>query len=185
MEHKEIEVRFLEVDYGALVQKLKSLGAEELGDSFLEEIIFHDAAQVWGSLGKFVRLRKSDRGVYLTYKNHVAAAIDGTEEIELSVDDSHMAEIFLERVGLIAERHQQKKRHSFKLGEVVVDIDTWPKIPTYVELEGPSEAALREAAAKLGFDWKDAMFEDARGVIEKIYNIPIGTMTWFTFDRFE
>ena len=71
------------------------------------------------------------------------------------------------------------------MDDVIVDIDTWPKIPTYVELEGPSENALKSAAARVGFDWKDAVFENARIVIEERYHIPVGSMKWFTFDRFE
>ncbi|MBU6321083.1 MAG: hypothetical protein KGI78_01375 [Patescibacteria group bacterium] len=54
-----------------------------------------------------------------------------------------------------------------------------------MEIEGPSEEALKEAAASLGLDWKDAVFENPRIVIEERYRIPVGTMTWFTFDRFE
>jgi len=66
-----------------------------------------------------------------------------------------------------------------------VDIDTWPRILSYVELEGPSEDKLKETAKLLGFDWNNAVFYDARSIIEKNYNIPVGKMRWFTFDRFE
>jgi len=67
----------------------------------------------------------------------------------------------------------------------MVEIDTWPKIPTYVELEGDSEQVLRDTAQKLGFDWADAVTDNPRKVIEERYHIPVGQMTWFTFGRFE
>ena len=66
-----------------------------------------------------------------------------------------------------------------------IDIDTWPKIPPYVELEGESEVALKHVAQDLGLDWKNAVFENARVVIETRYNIPLSTLRWFTFDRME
>lgn len=182
-DNKEIEVRFLEINKPFLVKKLADLGAEDYGEDMLEEIIFYDKERTWKD--KFVRIRKSKNDIILTYKHHQSETIGGAEEIEFGVTDFNKAELFLEKVGLEAYRHQQKKRHSFSLDGVIVDIDTWPKIPTYVELEGFSESAIKEVARKLELDWKDVIFENARTVIEQRYNIPVGSMKWFTFDKFE
>jgi adenylate cyclase class 2 len=186
MPYREIEVRFLEIDPVKLKQKLIGLGAEDNGDVLLEEVIFYDKDMKWrDSEGKFVRLRKDDKRISLSYKHHQSASTDGVEEIEFEVGDMARAEAFLERVGLVAYRHQQKKRHSFHLGNMVADIDTWPRIPTYVELEGISEEALKQFASQLGLDWDRAVFKSAREVIEQDYHVPVGNMKWFTFDKFE
>lgn len=185
-EHSEIEVRFLEINQDEISGKLKQLGAEDLGEDLLEEIIFYDKELEWQKGNrKFVRIRKTKSGIYLTYKHQEFDTATGTEEIEFKIDDMRKAEVFLERVGLVAFRHQQKKRHSFKLGNVIIDIDTWPRIPTYLELEGPSEEALKAVAKKLDLDWSKAVFENPRIVIEKYYHIPVKDMRYFTFDRFE
>lgn len=42
MENTEIEVRLWEIDKAALVEKLRRLGAEDLGEDILEDIIFYD-----------------------------------------------------------------------------------------------------------------------------------------------
>jgi hypothetical protein len=68
---------------------------------------------------------------------------------------------------------------------VHVDIDTWPKIPTYVELEGCSEDDLKAVAKQLGLHWDTVELRDPKLVIEQVYGIPVGQMKWFTFDRFE
>lgn len=175
----------MEVNKNDFLRRLRALGAEDRGEVLLEEIIFHDAAGTWSDGGKFVRLRKSCGKIMLTYKHHEKQAIDGAREIELEVDDIRKAEAFLVAIGLQAARHQQKYRHTFVLDGVTLDIDTWPKIPTYVELEGESEAAIRACAEKLGFDWSQAVFEDARAIIENRYHIPLRTMHWFTFEKFE
>lgn len=202
MKNREIEAKFLEIDKERLITKLKSLKAEDLGEDFLREMIFYDAAGKWVGEGKtFVRIRErtpsspsplsspvqgeEKKRIRLTYKNLEAAKAMGTEEIEFSVSDAEKAKLFLERVGLVLHRFQEKRRHTFKLGEVAVDIDTWPKVPTYVELEGPSEEAIRKAAEKLGYDWSKAVFANSRMVLEKYYNVPIGKLTYFTFDRIE
>ncbi len=185
MNTTEIECRFLEIDKEALIKKLIQLAAHDEGEQMLEETIIYDPELKWLGEERMVRLRKVGDKVKLTYKDQKIQTVDGTFELELTIDDYEKAELFFEKIGLRPFRRQQKKRHTFQLGDVTVDIDTWPRIPTYVELEGPSEDALKDAAKALSLDWKDANFHNARWVIENKYNIPVGKMTWFTFDRFE
>lgn len=183
--NKEIEARFLDVDKQKLVEKLIALGADDKGDTALAEIIFYDADNQWPDQGRFVRIRSANGVTKLTYKHNKAQTIDSAREIEFAVPDASLAEQFLESIGLIAFRHQEKKRHTFEINGVTVDIDTWPKVPTYVELEGPSESEIKTVAERLGFKWQDAVFDDARAIIQDRYNIPMGTMRWFTFNKFE
>lgn len=184
--NREIEVRFLEIDLPLLQQKLTALKAIDFGEDCLKEIIFYDQAGKWQyQEKKFVRLRKTKAGIFVAYKNQQEETATGTEEIEFTVDNWDKAKEFLERIGLVAFREQEKKRHSYKLGKVMVDIDTWPKVPTYVELEGPSERSLKEAAAKLGLDWSTVVFEAPRFVIERHYHIPVSKLKYFTFSRIE
>ncbi len=185
MSNQEIEVRFLEIDVASLAEKLAESGALDKGENLLEEIIYYDHDLNWRDSGRFVRLRKSKGKISLSYKHHHSEGMDGVEEIEFSVGDWGKAALFLEKIGLVPFRRQQKKRHSYVLDGVSVDIDTWPRIPTYVELEGGSEAAIRRAAGRLGLNWEEAVFESARTIIEERYHIPVGAMSWFTFDKFE
>ena len=185
MQTKEIECRFLEINKELLIKKLGELNAEDKGNFLLEETIIYDPNLKWIDERRLLRLRKSGNKITLSYKEHQEHTIDGTYEIEFGIDDYKKAELLFEKVGLRPYRHQQKYRHTFKLNGVTFDIDTWPKIPTYVELEGESEIEIREAAEAVGYNWKDAVFHNARWVIENKYNIPVGKMKWFTFDRFE
>jgi len=185
MNTQEIECRFLEINKDALIKKLLELGAVDEGETMLEETIIYDPELKWRDEQRFVRLRKVGDTTKLTYKEHREHTVDGTYEIEFGIDDYKKAELLFEKIGLRPFRHQQKKRHTLKLNGVTFDIDTWPRIPTYVELEGESEQALKEAAASVGLDWKDAVFHNARWVIENTYKIPVGNLKWFTFDRYE
>ena len=183
--NREIEARFLDIDKQKLIEKLVALGAIDKGDRLLTEVIFYDADGAWHAERRFVRLRSVGDGVTLTYKSNKAQTIDSAREVEFAVPDADLAEQFLVNIGLVAARHQEKRRHTFELNDVTIDIDTWPRVPTYAELEGPSEQSIKVVAGLLGFAWKDAVFDDARAVIENRYSIPVGTMRWFTFDRLE
>lgn len=183
MKTKEIKVRFLEIDTDALIRKLTELGASDGGEKMLNEMIFYDRELKWREAYKLIRLRSIGSLTILTYKENLAQGIDSAREIEFEVSDIGKATTLLEELGLMAYRHQQKRRHSFTLRNVAVDIDTWPGIPTYAELEGSSEQALKAAAKQLGFNWSSAVFEDVRHIIENRYGIPVRTLKWFTFER--
>ncbi len=185
--NREIEVRFLEIDKLGLINKLHSLGAEDKGEEKLREIIFYDKDLQWGKVGsnQYVRLRSTQNGIYLTYKQHVAVAVDGAIEYEVKVSDLASAKEILQAIGLVAYREQEKMRHRFILDDVMVDIIDWPKIPTLVELEGESEQALKTVAEKLELDWNNVTLGDNRSVIENRYHIPISKLKYFTFDKIE
>ena len=186
MNTKEIECRFLEINKATLIKKLKKLGAKDKGERMLEETIIYDREFKWRDKEhKHVRIRKDGKKVMLALKQFLSHTIDGTYELEFEIKDYEKAEVFFEKIGLVPFRHHQKKRHTFTFKGVIFDIDTWPKIPTYVELEGKSEKALRDAAKAVGLDWNKAEFHHPRWVIENIYKIPISKLRWFTFDRYE
>ncbi len=182
---KETEVRFLEIDKNRLISRLIQLGARDAGEAMLEEVIIYDKELSWLNEKRFVRLRKKNGTTVLTYKEHSADPRDGAHELEVEVSDLETATALLEKIGMAPYRRQQKKRHTLHLVDVTFDIDTWPRVPAYVEIEGPSIERLKEAAGMAGLDWENVVYEDAKSVIENRYKIPVGTMRWFTFDRFE
>lgn len=181
--HVEIEVRFLDIDYADLKKKLKKLGAKDLGEDFLREMIFYDQEKTWLDMQRFVRIRTNKSGSVLSYKHQQSFTAGGTREIEFPVSDIPAMEAFLLELGVERFRIQEKRRHTFILDGVTIDIDTWPSIPTYVEFEGDSEKSLKMVAKKLGFAWQDAVFENAKIVIEERYRVPVSTYKHFTFEK--
>lgn len=179
----EIEARFIKINKPQIITTLHRLNAVDLGEDLMQELIFYDKDLTWRDQQKFVRLRKTNGKIYLTFKHHKETKVDGTTEIELEVNSLLKAKKFLVSLGLVCFREQEKRRHKFLLDGVFLDIDTWPGIPTYLEIEGKSEDQIKKVAKKLGLDYKNALFIDARGIIETIYNIPVSTYRHFTFKK--
>jgi len=50
-------------------------------------------------------------------------------------------------------------------------IDTWPWIPTFVEIEAHSEEKLKAAAEKLGLRWGDALYGSVEPAYQKYYDV--------------
>jgi len=185
MENKEIECRFLEIDKEALIKKLRELGAKDEGEVMLNETIVYDKDLNWRAEHRLIKIRKAGDKITLTYKHKESLAIDGTTEIEFGIDNYRKAEQFFEAIGFVPYRHQEKLRHTFTLDGVTVDIDTWPRVPVYVEFEGNSEEDIKKLVDKVGYEWKDHTTMPPATVIETHYNIPVREMRYFTFDRFE
>lgn len=180
---REIEIRFLEINLPQLIKRLHHLKARDYGEDFIRELIFYDKKLTWRKENKFIRLRQINGKIHLSYKHHQKNTIDGTVEIEFEINNLEKAKEFLLNLGFVCFREQEKKRHKFELNNVILDIDTWPKIPTYLEIEGKSEKDIKKMTEKLGFDYKKALFMDARQIIENIYNIPVSKYKYFTFKK--
>lgn len=181
---KEIETRFLDINKDELIKKLALLGAVDKGEEKLEEIIFHAADMSWIGKRKFVRLRKTKNKIKLTYKENTEQTVDSAREIELEVSDMEKCSKFFEKVRLKEMRKLEKYRHTFELGDVVVDIDRWPEIPAYMEIEGPRIELLKNFCDKLGFDWGKRFDGDAREVFRH-YGYDLDKIDVITFNEFK
>ena len=113
-----------------------------------------------------MRLRNEGDKTTLTLKQVAdTSTIRGTKEIELKVDDFENTNQFLEGVGLSKKRYQENYREEWQLGDILFDFDTWPDMPTFLEIEGPNEIIIKDVALKLGLDYSQAKF----GSIDTIY----------------
>ncbi|MFJ4870453.1 class IV adenylate cyclase [Streptomyces sp. NPDC088757] len=168
MKH-EYEAKFLNIDAAALKDKLAALGATQaLPRTLLTRKIFENDALDGGA---WLRLRNEGICSTLTLKQVTdATTIDGTTEIETEVGDLHAMADILRRLGLAEVRYQENYREEWRLGEVAFDFDTWPDLPTFVEIEGPDEPSVRQAAALLGLDYAEARF----GSVDEIYKSEAG-----------
>ncbi|MFJ3435620.1 class IV adenylate cyclase [Streptomyces cyaneofuscatus] len=163
MKH-EYEAKFLAVAVDGLQAKLRALGAvQAFPRTLLTRKIFENDALEGGA---WVRLRDEGTRSTLTLKQVTdSTTIDGTTEIETEVSDLHVMAEILRNVGLREVRYQENFREEWRLGEVVFDFDTWPDLPTFVEIEGPDEASVRQAAALLDLDYTEGRF----GSVDEIY----------------
>lgn len=151
----EFETQVLEIDPDEIVKKLRELGAEEKAEVFQKRWIFDIAclnAEQPG-LGEWIRVRQAGDKVDVTYKNKKDLSMTGTDEVELAVDDFDKAvEIFGKLNCFTGKYYQENKRKQFVLGDLEFDLDYWPNIPPFLEIEGKSEEAVKEGLKLLGLE---------------------------------
>lgn len=169
MPQNEYEATFLQIDVGAVRGKLRSAGAHRVFDRTLFTRLIFENDTVQGE--QWLRLRDEGGRTTLTLKQvSDATTIHGTTEIEIEVSSLGTTAELLKAVGLRQVRYQQNYREEWRLGDVTYDLDTWPGLPSFLEVEGPSEHAVRQAAADLGLDYDQARF----GSIDLLYRSELG-----------
>lgn len=163
----EIEAQFLEIDKDIMRQKLKTLGAECVKPEILmKRTVFYTGEH------SFARVRDEGDQIVMTYKNVADDnSILGTKEVNLIVNDYDDAVSFLKGCGLKVKAVQETLREEWRLGEVEFCIDTWPWLPTFLEIEGPSEAEVWRVAKQLGLEKAQAKFGSVDTTYQHYYGI--------------
>ncbi len=169
----EIEAKFIEVDKDALREKLKEVGATLIHpERLIKRNVFDYPDERLEKDGAWVRVRdEGDNKITLSYKKLIDRTLEGTKEITLDV--SSMAEMtnFLLAIGLKQDAYQETKREKWELDGSEITIDTWPWIPTFVEIESPTEEKLKSVSERLGFDWSQVMHGSVETVYQKYYDV--------------
>ena len=133
----EYEIRVLEIDKERLIKKLEELGAEFKGDNEQKRYVYDIIPK---EDGKWIRLRTNGIKTTLAIKEVINKnEIGGTNELEVEVSDFEKTNELLENMGIKSKGYQENKRTQYILNGVEIDIDSWPMIPTYVEIEGKNE----------------------------------------------
>jgi adenylate cyclase class 2 len=187
---EEIEIKILNIHPQELEQKLQSIGAERTNEFFYRVRAFDfPGLPLANERHAWVRLRTDGEETELSYKQRLGVTShdgsipdEGMEEIEVKVSDFEHTALILSRIGMVEKFYQEKKRIRYRKGDIEYDIDTWPLIPPYLEIEGRSMEAIEEAAQELGFDPKEAKVCSATQVF-KIYGINDIEYSHIGFDK--
>lgn len=155
----EIEAKFLNIDFEQIRAKLSSLGGQLVKPMRMMHRVTIDTPAMKAK-DAFLRVRDEGDKVTMTYKQFDALALDGVKEIEITTDSFDNAVELLTAAGLPHHSLQESRRETWELGEVEIVLDEWPWLNPYIEIEGPAEDSVKEAAAKLSLDWKNAVFGD-------------------------
>ena len=168
----EVEARLLDVDEIKFQEKLKELNAVFVGD-WIQVRNCYDFNPLREN--SWIRLRKEGAKTTLTIKEIGSDKIDGTKESEIEVSDFDMTNEILNKLGYFARSIQENRRRRYILDEVEIDIDSWPKIPTYVEFEAKNESDIKNVCIKLGIDFENLV---TFGVTEiyKHYGLDLKTL---------
>ena len=101
---------------------------------------------------KWIRLRQSNDKSVLTSKHILekgTSNFQSVHEIEFEVSSLEEANLFLESIGIARRSYQEKIRYSYVYKSAEIEIDIWPLIKPYMEIECEDETVMDEIIEKL------------------------------------
>ena len=144
----EVESKYWSPGNSAVVAALSKLGAKKLSELTMEDVYFAHPSREFGKTDESVRLRKTEDGAELTYKGPrmEAGTAKAREEITVKVADALSTQRILERVGFKEAYTLSKKRATYQLDKLRVDVDSVDGLGDFVELEVMTESPERVAS---------------------------------------
>jgi len=173
----EFETKILDIDVNKMISKLESLSAKKIKEKNQKRYIYDFSPKKDNS---WIRLRTDGEKTTLTIKEIENDKINGTKEFEILVDDFENTNIILEKLGYVSRNYQENKRISYILNGVEIEIDFWPKIPPYLEIEGKSVSEVEETIKLLGYEISQATSINTTDVYKK-YGIDIESIQVLKF----
>jgi adenylate cyclase class 2 len=168
----ELEAKFLDINPDKVRHLLKENGATLVhAERLMRRKNFDYPDRRLYKIGGWIRVRDEGDKTTLSYKRTFNDTLEGTKEISIVVDDFDTVSDLLSAIGLEQKSYQETKRERWDFNGVEVTIDTWPWIPTFVELEGQTEKQLKEVADKLSLIWATGMHGGVAPVYCKYYNV--------------
>ncbi|MFD7593585.1 class IV adenylate cyclase [Kitasatospora sp. NPDC059812] len=173
----EFEAKILNVDPEKIRVLLTEAGAEHVVDRFQRRYVY----DIPGRPGAWVRLRDTGTDVTLCVKEIHSDAIDGVTETETTVGGFDATNTLLGKLGYQPKAYQENRRSSWTLGGAAVEIDHWPLIPPYLEIEGDSAEHVHATALALKLSLEKLTSENTTKVYRR-YGIDIDAIPRLTFE---
>ncbi|MBI2666758.1 class IV adenylate cyclase [Candidatus Woesearchaeota archaeon] len=153
---KEIEIRILDIPLEETVRKLTSLGAQKTFDGEIVVVRMDFPNKRLTKSGRLLRIRKlGEERVELCYKGaSESKEYKIQEETEVITSNFEETISLFEKLGFKQYFKGQKHRTSYQLGKIKFELDTWPGIPTFLEIEAPTTRDVKKYVQELGYTMK-------------------------------
>jgi len=175
---QEFETKILNINVLEIEKKLIDLGAKKQPEVLMKRWVFVIDPNNY----EWIRLRDNGHKTTITYKKKTGTAISQTEEIEVEVDDFEKTVEILSKIKFKEKYYQENKRKLFILKDIEFTIDTWPLIPTYLEIESLNEEKVKQGLSLLKLDDKDVGNLSVKDVYLK-YNIDLHSYPELKFEN--
>ena len=157
----------------ALVDALEAAGAHRVGVVLSTEVYLDrpDGSLQMSDSGLRVRIQEPDEApsaatpgtgtgtaaatakAWVTFKGpREPGEFKVREEIESQIGDGEAVLALLSKLGYVPNVRYQKRRETWRMDDCTVELDQVPLLGRFVEIEGPSEAAVSAVRKQLGLE---------------------------------
>lgn len=167
--HEHRDMIFKMLNYEKLTEYIKQVKVHsELNLSVLDSEEFIEMISKYTiNPNKWIRLRKSGEFSSITInqilnrktndKGVREHKVNNVLEYECPIESIEMMKEIIEQLGYYHKNYQEKRRIHFEYGEIQIEIDLWPHIPPYLEIEAPNESMIYELVEHLGYTMENVV----------------------------
>ncbi|MDE1856893.1 MAG: class IV adenylate cyclase [Candidatus Micrarchaeota archaeon] len=149
---KEIEFKIIGIDVKEAESRLRKLGARFVGRHNYRRVVFRLPPD--GAKMKWLRIRTDGDRCTLTMKVYWGkGGITDVDEYETDIDDFYGAARIMSRL-LKDPFYSESRRIEYRLGDTMITLDKWPRIPWLMEIEGRNESGIKSVYRRLGIAGK-------------------------------
>lgn len=168
----EYEATYLNVDKDKIREKLKKIRAKLIRSEYKQKRYNFDLQSLGRNFWEWVRIRDEGDRVTMAYKCiPVDSSIEQQKEVEFEVSGMDIAVEFMESLGARMTNYSETLRERWILDETEIDIDTWPYLEPFLEIEGKNKEEVIKVSELLGFNYDDAKFCSAGEIYEMKYGV--------------
>lgn len=173
----EIEIKILGIDADQVAARLEALGATFLFDGLVKCVHFDREGDAIRSANCLFRLRRWEGMAGFPSKFEICfkgpkTVVDGCkvrEEIETTVEDADTFEAMMLAMGYHISMDNEKRRRSYEWQGAHVDIDEYPGVPAYMEIEGVDRVMIDRAVDALGLQTHERSTESAEELFVRVW----------------
>lgn len=154
-------LKILEVSLPDLQQKLSDLKmVVTINRAATRTLTFDHPMLRLRQEGKVLRLRQVGGKVFFSIKagrNDMSKSpFHKLQESEVVVDNFTKCFQLLESIGFSAFRYHEKYRTVYDLENIEVEVNEYPGIPPYIEIQADSSVGLAETVKKIGYEFNQS-----------------------------
>lgn len=166
-------------DLNDIIKKYNLNNIEDILTKSIPEIIVflydNDIEKLFNQLkinpNKWIRLRQSNDKSVLTSKHILTkdtSDFQSVIETEFEVSSLEETNLFLESIGIARRSYQEKNRYSYIYKNAEIEIDIWPLIKPYMEIECEEEEIINEIIEKLELNNKEIVSLNTEQLYKRI-----------------
>ena len=132
---------------------------------------------------KWIRLRESNGKTELTTKHILEKKNDKFQNVienEIEVSSLEETNLILESIGISRRSYQEKIRYSYEYKDAEIEIDIWPLLNPYLEIESDNEEVINEIIEKLKLSNYEIVSLNTEQLYKRI-NIDVHSMSELKF----
>jgi adenylate cyclase, class 2 len=149
----EIEVKILEINKAEIIKKLEKFGVKKIAQEKQKSYFFDFPDCRLRKEKRSLRLRSFGDKIFVTSKKAVSSeGVKIEDELEFDVSSIGETEKIFLAIGLEKKDVVECVRTKFKIDDVSFEIDEYPGVPCFMEIEAPLEKQVHEWVEKLDLD---------------------------------